>query len=67
MEHFKSLFAEMYLRVKDPKSGLTITKGTSDLDVEQCSKYIDKVKLDYLEQGGDLSVKDEMLYKETKC
>lgn len=57
---FKGLFSAMYLTVEDPKSGIKIVKGTSQLSVEEFAKFLDKVIRDFVDNGGIIMDKDEL-------
>jgi hypothetical protein len=61
---FKGLFKKLYLEKTDPKSGLTITQGTSQLNVEQFTKFLDQVIKDFLAHGGVIMEKDKAMFDE---
>jgi hypothetical protein len=64
MPAFKGLFKKLYLEKTDPKSGLTITQGTSQLNVEQFTKFLDQVINDFLAHGGVIMEKDKAIFDE---
>jgi hypothetical protein len=61
---FKGLFKKLYLEKTDQKSGLTITQGTSQLNVEQFTKFLDQVIKDFLAHGGVIMEKDKAMFDE---
>jgi hypothetical protein len=64
MPAFKGLFKKLYLEKTDPKSGFTITQGTSQLNVEQFTKFLDQVIKDFLAHGGVIMGKDKAIFDE---
>ena len=60
MEHFKGLFTELFLKPVDPKTGITITRTTSQLNTKECAIFLDKVIQEFLRNGGVIMDKDEV-------
>ena len=63
MDHFKAMFAKLYLTTTCPTTGVEIIKATSSLTVDQFRKFLNSVVDDFLHNGGVMLKKDKELYK----
>lgn len=63
-DHFKAFLKQLYLTASDPKNEtIKIVKNTSDLTIDQFTKFLEKVLNDFLENGGVLLTRDEDVYR----